>query len=136
MAKSGTFKFLFITTHHFSYNKTHARTRVVIERAFGVLKRRFSILQALILNFYRNNIVILKGVVRLPRDFVPTVIVACMVLHNLAIDFNQPEPDDDEIECPPDGDVDADIAEEQAGICGRNAGQAKRKKITEQFFSV
>lgn len=134
MAKSGTFKFLFITMHHFGYNKTHARTRVVIERALSVLKSQFSILQALILNFYRNNIVILRGVFWLPRDFVPTVIVACMVLHNLAIDFNQPEPDEDEIKCPPDGDVDA------SRRTGRNmrtkCWPSKTKKITEQFFSV
>ena len=58
-----------------SYNYAHKRTRVVIEQTFGRWKRRFHCLH---------------GEIRLNRDKVCTIIVACAVLHNMAILWKQP----------------------------------------------
>lgn len=52
-----------------NYNRIHTKERVVIERAFGQLKARFPIL---------------KGPIRLKTERIPTIIVACFVLHNVA----------------------------------------------------
>lgn len=55
------------------YNESQIRTRNVVERSYGVLKRRFPVLSL--------------GI-RLKLDRVEAVIVACEVLHNIAIDSN------------------------------------------------
>ena len=62
------------------YNAAQTGTRVTVERAFGIWKRRFRIL---------------CNKMRLKLDNVPSVIAACAVLHNIAIDLNVPGPDDD-----------------------------------------
>ncbi|KAK5648020.1 hypothetical protein RI129_002912 [Pyrocoelia pectoralis] len=59
------------------YNNSLIRTRISIERAIGVWKRRFPIMA------YGT---------RLKLDTILTIIVATTVLHNLAIDMNEPEP--------------------------------------------
>ncbi len=58
------------------YNESHIRTRNVIERCFGVLKRRFPILA--------------YGC-RLSLDTVLSVIVAASILHNIALNMNDEE---------------------------------------------
>lgn len=58
-----------ITDEEIYYNKMHKRNRVVIENTFGQLKRRFPIL---------------KYVIRVKLENVPTFVIACCVLHNLA----------------------------------------------------
>lgn len=55
------------------YNEAHAATRCIIERSFGVLKKRFGVLHCEI----RLN----------PRK-VCKVIGACFILHNMAISFD------------------------------------------------
>ncbi len=60
-----------------SYNKAQKKTRVLIEQAFGILKRRFSILH---------------GEVRIKPSKVAKIVGACAVLHNIATDRNQPLP--------------------------------------------
>uniref|UniRef100_A0A914VBA8 Putative nuclease HARBI1 n=1 Tax=Plectus sambesii TaxID=2011161 RepID=A0A914VBA8_9BILA len=58
------------------FNKRHARQRVLIEQAFGCLKSRFHILH---------------GEIRLPSPTkVCAIVVACCVLHNMAIRRNLP----------------------------------------------
>ena len=59
------------------YNLSHARTRNVIERLFGVLKRRFPILQETMRNKLEN---------------VYPIIIAIAVLHNIALN-NDGEPE-------------------------------------------
>ena len=59
------------------YNEAHVRTRNVIERCFGVWKRRFPVLA--------------YGL-RLKLNTVLQVVVATAVLHNLAKDMNEGEP--------------------------------------------
>ncbi|XP_052248750.1 putative nuclease HARBI1 isoform X1 [Dreissena polymorpha] len=64
------------------YNNYHARGRVVIERAFGVLKSRFRCL-------HKSG-----GVLPFNPTKSSHVVVACMKLHNLCITFNVKEPQD------------------------------------------
>lgn len=56
--------------HERAYNYSHSQTRNTIERAFGVLKRRFGYLGKKI---------------RTHLDTTKTIVVACAVLHNIAV---------------------------------------------------
>ena len=60
---------------HENYNYAHKKTRVLIEQTFGRWKRRFHCLH---------------GEIRMAPDKVCTIIVACAVLHNMAIVWKQP----------------------------------------------
>lgn len=62
------------------YNNAHKTTRSVIERSFGVLKRRFPCLAI----GMRVNI-----------ERVLPIIVAVMILHNIAVEMNEDEPQQD-----------------------------------------
>lgn len=68
--------------HEEAYNLSHARTRNTIERAFGVLKRRFSYLGKKI---------------RTELETTKAIIVACMVLHNIAVKSKLILPEGDEL---------------------------------------
>ena len=57
------------------FNRAHKTTRCIIERSFGLLKRRFHVLHSEI---------------RMAPDRVCTIIVACIVLHNMAIHLREP----------------------------------------------
>lgn len=57
------------TVPQMRYNTAHAKTRNVIERCFGVLKRRFHCLH---------------GELRMTPERVCNIICACVVLHNMA----------------------------------------------------
>lgn len=57
------------TTAQKSYNILHTKERVIIERVFGQIKQRFPILQSKI---------------RMTTNRVPTLIIACFTLHNVA----------------------------------------------------
>lgn len=59
------------------YNEAHIRTRNIVERSYGVWKRRFPVL---------------ANKLRLKLERVEAVIVACAVLHNIAIDAKEEEP--------------------------------------------
>ncbi|XP_055918560.1 putative nuclease HARBI1 [Eupeodes corollae] len=59
------------------YNESQIRTRNCVERSYGVWKRRFPVLAT--------------GL-RCRLDTVQSVIVACAVLHNIAIDQNESQP--------------------------------------------
>eukprot|EP00102_Acyrthosiphon_pisum_P019201 XP_016656411.1 PREDICTED: putative nuclease HARBI1 isoform X3 [Acyrthosiphon pisum] len=62
------------------YNESQIRTRNPVERCYGVLKRRFPVLSL--------------GM-RLQISNIQNVIIACSVLHNIAIDCNDVMPMDD-----------------------------------------
>lgn len=62
------------------YNESHIRTRNIIERLFGIWKRRFPIV-ALGMRYQLHRVM--------------TIIVATAILHNIARENNDPEPDDD-----------------------------------------
>lgn len=61
------------------YNESTIRTRNVVERQFGVWKRRFPVLSLQM---------------RLKLSTIQDVIVATAVLHNIAVDFNEEMPPD------------------------------------------
>ena len=70
-----------VTREERNFNRSLKSTRSIIERAFGVLKRRFHILHSEI---------------RMSPNRVCTIIAACFVLHNISKDFNEPEGDGDD----------------------------------------
>lgn len=57
------------TQEELAYNRLHSKERVIIERCFGQMKKRFAILQQPI---------------RVDIAKVPSIIVACATLHNVA----------------------------------------------------
>lgn len=59
------------------FNESQIRTRNPVERLFGVLKRRFPILSL--------------GL-RVSLDTARSIVVACAVLHNIALSMNEPKP--------------------------------------------
>lgn len=69
-----------------AYNRSIISTRNVVERSYGVIKRRFPVLA------YGTRVKISTA---------QRIIVACAVLHNIAIDANEPMPtqgiDDDQL---------------------------------------
>ncbi len=92
------------------FNRALKVTRSLIERTFGVLKRRFHVLHLEI---------------RMSPERACTVIAACCVLHNIAIDHSEPLP-----EFEGDGDWNED-AEEFVGV---ETGQAVRDHIANTYF--
>ena len=66
-----------------NYNYAHKKTRVLVEQAFGRWKRRFHCLH---------------GEIRMAPDRVCVIIVACAVLHNMAIDWKEPMLEDTAID--------------------------------------
>ena len=93
------------------FNRAHKTTRCIIERSFGLLKRRFHVLHSEI---------------RMAPDRVCTIIVACIVLHNMAIHLREPELDDGLR-----GDEEYDLHEKYRGP---ENGNAVRRHIRETFF--
>ncbi|XP_052788534.1 putative nuclease HARBI1 [Mya arenaria] len=93
------------------YQQAHTRTRACIERAFGRLKR-----------FH-----VLHSEIRLRPEKACKVAVACVILHNIAVDMNIPM-DDDEFIQPQNGN---DGVHQDGGT-----GVATRDFIVENFFSV
>lgn len=92
------------------FNFKHSSTRVYIEQAFGLLKGRFRILKHV--NIYRT-------------ELIPTLIVACCVLHNICMQRG------DSIE--PDVDATGDLPESL--YSGKdNCGLEKRNKIARLLF--
>jgi hypothetical protein len=93
------------------FNRALKVTRSLIERTFGILKRRFHILHSEI---------------RMRPERVCTIIVACCILHNIAIDHNEPLHDLEE-----DGHLDEDVDDEVFEVA---TGQAVRDHIANTFF--
>lgn len=100
-----------LTVRHRNYNFCHASARIVIERAFGLLKGRFRSL----LNVLAMNRV----------DLIPAHILACCVLHNICLMRS----DELNIE-----DINVDVEDEnnaENDPVHDNAGIAKRDLICE-----
>ncbi|XP_046688202.1 putative nuclease HARBI1 [Homalodisca vitripennis] len=95
------------------FNLCHSRERVVIERCFGQIKRRFPIL---------------GNCVRVASEKVPKVVVCCAVLHNIAkylgdvYDDNFEINGDDEIE-------EIDVQHENPGTTGRGADKRREMML-------
>ena len=89
----------------------NARTRGVIERCFGILKRRFPCLHSGLHTALRNTLVI---------------IIAVAALHNLALMQREGDLDDD--------DVHDDVPEEPSPDADAS-GNAKRQFIIARYFA-
>lgn len=64
-----------------AYNRLHISTRVIIENTFGRLKNRWRCL-------HRDRTLHYKP------EKCAQIIIACCVLHNIALEYKVPEPDD------------------------------------------
>lgn len=61
------------------YNESQTKTRNAVERSYGVIKRRFPVLST--------------GMkLKLETGIVQKIIVACCILHNIAVDAKDPVP--------------------------------------------
>ena len=93
------------------YNDAQRRTRIVIERCFGILKRRFPCLHVGLRTRLGNSLV---------------VIVAVVALHNFAVMQRDREMND------VDWDDDDDAEPEEPADA---SGNAKRKSIIARYFT-
>lgn len=100
------------------YNKIHSKSRVAIEQTFGMVKRRFPIL---------------RYGVRTELSRVPQIIIACCVLHNIAITRQEPEDfaddnvDDAQMDC-------ADLPPRLSQLQLRIQGQNRRQQIAALLY--
>lgn len=110
------------------FNRAHETTRCTIERSFGILKKGFHVLHSEI---------------RMSPTKVSWVIVACCVLHNLAIDLNIPLDDDWGVDVDDNADEE-DMQGLHARPIGnptnkdaelRRLGHIKRDGVARQIFS-
>ena len=98
-----------------AYSRAFVSTRVTIERCNGVLKRRFHCLHAEL----RYT----------PQRSCKTT-TACVVLHNMALEFGTPDPDQQD-------DSDGDDNEDNT-VCNDNptiSGRAMRQRIVQEHFT-
>lgn len=109
-----------ITQAEWLYNESHIRTRNVVERTFGVWKRRFPIL------FFG---------IRLKMETTMAVIQSCAILHNIARIENDPKPPDenqDIMEILRHQIVEIDVATQSQN----NSAQAIRTTIITEYFAA
>ena len=109
------FLIIFVLAFFSSFPNCQKRFRDVltislIERSFGVLKRRFH-------ELHSEN--------QMKPDRVCTIIVACCILHNIAIDNNEPLPNFEDNE---------PWNEEDDHFVGNETGHAVRTHITNTYF--
>ena len=104
------------------YNDLLTRERMLIERAFGIVKRRFPILQ----HPLRVNI-----------ESWPKIILACFILHNVSVHLNDPVETGwlllPEEPVPVDGTGRDATAGEQHLV---NAGRQARTLKTQQLYAT
>lgn len=104
-----------ITESEIRYNRAQIRTRNIVERLFGLLKRRFPCLSRTLAN---------------KPDTICTIIVACSVLHNICIKLR------DEVPLPIDNNIDDD--DQNDADIGNNiiagTGQAVRRALIARYF--
>ncbi|WAR09501.1 HARB1-like protein, partial [Mya arenaria] len=95
------------------------------ERAFGVLKRRFHILHTEVYQCFMNSNVFSNAYIRMKPLKVSKIVVCCVVLHNLAKLWGEPEefPPEDDQQPPTVLNHDDDMS-----------GKAVREYITMQYF--
>ena len=97
------------------FNTAQRRTRIVIERSFGILKRRFPCVQNTMRTKLQNSLVI---------------IVAVAVLHNIALSWNEPLPESEDEE---EEEEEEDVY--PACVIPGASGQARRRALINHFFA-
>ncbi|CAG2192421.1 HARBI1 [Mytilus edulis] len=100
--------------HQQRFNGCHASTRSVIERTFGILKRRFHVLHS---------------EVRMKPEKVCRIFGACAVLHNIALSRNEPLVNDD------GAGVRLDQPVQVPAFLGVQVGRNTREHVARVFFS-
>lgn len=100
------------------FNLHHSQERVVIERVFGQIKRRFPILG----NCVRVNI-----------ERVPKVIVTCAILHNIAKHLNDRFEFEDQIDDNENIHENANAQDQYENAATRLRGEQKRQEMLEQL---
>ena len=99
-----------VTAAERNYNRCHIKTRNVVERTIGILKNRFGILSHK--QAYNTK-------------SVGNIIVACVILHNMAIAHN------DNMPFVPDPNL-----EDDEGLVASDAtGIATRRCLIENYFT-
>jgi hypothetical protein len=93
-------------------NESIIRTRNPVERSYGVLKRRFSVLSL--------------GL-RLKSDTTQAIIVACCILHNIACDNNDMDPPVLDIILPENENINTEEQQSES----KNA----RQQLIQEYFS-
>lgn len=109
------------TPQEIAYNNVHKRERVIIERCFGQLKRRFPVLQ------HQK---------RLNFDKIPSVIVSAVVLHNVAKYLNDQLPNDEEEVAGEDHDGEEVVEGNDELNNDRQRGQQGREEIKNIIFQL
>ncbi|XP_066585744.1 putative nuclease HARBI1 [Prorops nasuta] len=100
------------TDEEIRYNSIHVRTRIVVERAFGIVKRRFPCLS--------------KGLT-LKLETCTSIIVSCARLHNLSLIFNDELIEDEET-------FDCEVHENQELHWQPGDGFIIRRAIIDRLF--
>lgn len=104
-----------------SYNKLHAKERVIIERCFGQMKKRFSILQ---------------NPIRVELTKVPSIVIACATLHNIAKHLQDYLPwDDSELDDSDNNGIQPQELPENAAA-RRRIGQRKRDELKNVIYHL
>lgn len=98
-----------------NYNASHVRTRNLIERAFGIWKRRFACLS-----------IPLRTKLTTSKVF----ILACAVLHNIAIQWRIPLDDD----CEHQGLVGEQYEDREGEAHNAAGGPQRRQVLIELWF--
>lgn len=103
------------------FNNVLVRERVIIERCFGQVKRRFPILM------YKN---------RLSLDRVPSVIVSCFILHNVAKHLQEEDFGENIAENAENNAREGDLLEDEEAnnnvqAVQRHLGQQRRDNLAE-----
>lgn len=101
-----------------AYNRSHARTRNTVERAFGVLKRRFGYL---------------GKPIRTHLETTKAIIVASVVLHNIAVQTRVVLPEEGDLEENIDQHVLPDEAPVQQ-VRSNVQGRLKRERVIRDHF--
>lgn len=102
--------------HEIRFNEAHARTRNCVERVFEIVKRRFGVLAVLI----RTKLAARSD-----------IIVAAVVLHNIALFNNLPLEEGPDNQVEDNSDVEPEEPDHQNNVA---AGQARRAEIAAGFF--
>lgn len=102
----------FLTPMQSKFNTILSSTRVVVEQAFGILKKKFRILKY----------------IEVQRAHMPKLItMACMILHNIIID-NEGNIDDEIVE-----EANTEPQIEEATLSGQREAKAKRDALATLF---
>ncbi|KAK9707659.1 DDE superfamily endonuclease [Popillia japonica] len=103
-----------ITPEEMLYNESHIRTRNVVERSYGIWKRRFPIL---------------KLEMRVKLQTAQTIIVATGVLHNIALQMADDLPEDNE-------EYINEIEVDNAAVPIANNNGNVRENLIRDYFST